>query len=346
MELCILNPEGKEGRKYRYPPSLILFISLLKEDDGRSYRRAISKLSNTLARMGLPEPHYSTLHKSQSRFEMDGFGARVMSEATVILLQMGVEEALDPIRTIHTSIHPGYVGPKIPVECQKDADRQKEMDEEAKRMSEAMHVSVMRSAKSATEPLSCAVDGSGESLTGPGLYFEHIWRINNRRFIKQHTMLDLDSLRVVSYAITMESPGDAKMFVPLVSGALLVGVKVGWVAADSAYDSRANWEYMDAEGIAFCPNLKEQFKDDWDLKRREALASFDERFGKELAHRITGYTKRWLVESFFSVFKKLYGEGVRNRKFKMMVITMDYRYQLYDIHRDFIIQAREGVSVK
>ncbi len=76
-----------------------------------------------------------------------------------------------------------------------------------------------------------------------------------------------------------------------------------------------------------------------DLKRRDALASFDKQFGKELAHRITGYNLRWLVESFFSIFKKLYGQSIRNRLFHMAVIEMDTRYMLYGIHRDFMIKA-------
>ena len=171
------------------------------------------------------------------------------------------------------------------------------------------------------------------------MYFEHIWVTADRRFIKQHTMLDLDTKRVVAFAVTLEKPGDSKMLVPLVSGALLVGMKVDWVSADSAYDTRANWEFMDEKGIAFCPNLRERFTSTWDLKRREALESFDERFGKKIAHRITGYNRRWLVEAFFSVFKKLYGERVDNKKFDRMVITMKYRYALYDIHRDFIQEA-------
>ena len=208
-----------------------------------------------------------------------------------------------------------------------------------------MHVTVMRSALESDRPLSCAIDGSGESLSGPGLYIEHIWRLNNRRFIKQHTMIDLDNQRVVSFAITLEKPGDAKMFVPLVKGALLVGANVQRVSADSAYDTKCNWSYMDGSGIEFCPNLKESKKDCWGPDERKALASLDEAFGKELAHRMTGYNSRWLVEVFFSIFKRLYGEHIGNRLFPMMVISMNYRYVLYDIHRDFMIEARKEVLI-
>jgi len=59
-----------------------------------------------------------------------------------------------------------------------------------------MHIEVMRSALSSLSPLYCAIDGPREGLSGPGLYFEDIWKVNERRFIKQQTLLDLDSKRV------------------------------------------------------------------------------------------------------------------------------------------------------
>ena len=68
IELSLLNFDGKPGRKYLYPPSLIIYISLLKEDDDRSYRRAISKIQTLLGLSGLPIPTYTTLFKSQAKF--------------------------------------------------------------------------------------------------------------------------------------------------------------------------------------------------------------------------------------------------------------------------------------
>lgn len=316
-----------------------IYPSLLKEDDGRSYRRAISKTRTLLTKQGLPIPSFDTLYRSQEKFEKGQLGIRIFNEATVMLLSLGIKEAMDPIRILNSGVFPEYEGPSILVTCQKDVVRQNMLDKEAESLRDSMEVMVMRSAVDDGRPHSCAMDGSGQGTSGPGIYFEHIWVTSDRRFIKQHTMLDLDSKRVVSFAVTLEKPGDAKMFIPLVSGAMLVGVKVFWVSADSAYDTKANWSFMDENGIAFCPNLKEKFKGDWELKRREALHSFDEEFGKDIAHRITGYNKRWLIEAFFSVFKKLYGERVDNRNFDRMVITMKYRYTLYDIHRDFILEA-------
>ena len=201
-----------------------------------------------------------------------------------------------------------------------------------------MEVKVLKSAVGG-ENIFAAVDGSGEGISGPGIYLEHIWLTNNRRFIKQHAMVDLRTKKVVAFATTMEKPGDARMMAPLVSGALRTGVRLKWVSADSAYDTVANWEFMDEAEIAFCPNLKEKFEDCDTLPRREALKDLDRHFGKKLAHRITGYNSRWHVEAFFSAFKKLYSDRIANRLFDRMCLTMQYRYSLYDIHREIMLEA-------
>ncbi len=127
-ELEILNPPGKIGRPYEYPPSLILYLSYLKEDGERSYRRTISRTSVLLESRGLPEPNYATLHKSQLKFEKGGFGLKVISEATVILAGRGIREEFDPLRIICSGIFPEYKAPRMIPTSQAEADIQAERD--------------------------------------------------------------------------------------------------------------------------------------------------------------------------------------------------------------------------
>ncbi len=98
-------------------------------------------------------------------------------------------------------------------------------------------------------PISCATDGSGEGIEGPGIYFEHIWLDHQRRFIKHHVLINVETMEVVSFSVTMEKPGDAKVMVPLVEGAIKAGADICKVCADSAYDTVANWMAMDQMNI-------------------------------------------------------------------------------------------------
>lgn len=216
------------------------------------------------------------------------------------------------------------------------------MDEEAERLSEMMEVMTFKNVVDEGREHDCAVDGSGEGVSGPGIYFEHIWKVNNRRFIKQHVALDVRTREVLAFSITMEKPGDAAVFVPLMEGAKTAGLRIGRVYADSAYDTVANWTFSEDSGIEFHPNLKATFGERPDLPRRNEEKRTEDAMGKTAFHRFTGYNIRWLVEVFFSVLKKLYGDRVGNRKFDRMVLTMRLRYQLYMIRRGFINRAREG----
>ena len=143
----------------------------------------------------------------------------------------------------------------------------------------------------------------------------------------------MNSQDIVSFAITMESPGDAKVLPPMVEGCISMGVKLVKLTADSAYDTRENWLALQNGGVEFVPNLKGRFKDDSDIIARHLQRLSEEKLGKKIFHRVSGYTLRWLVEIFFSVIKRLYGDRVRAKRFCRMVLSMRVRYMLYAIHR-------------
>ena len=83
--------------------------------------------------------------------------------------------------------------------------------------------------------------------------------MNNRRLIKQHAMIDVRSKKIMSFSITLESPGDAAVFAPLMEGAVKAGIRIGRIYADSACDTIANWMVTKNNDIKFYPNLKKTF---------------------------------------------------------------------------------------
>ena len=162
--------------------------------------------------------------------------------------------------------------------------------------------------------------------------------VNQRNFIKQHVMVDVNSQQIVSFSVTMEQPADARMMGPMMRGTVSAGVALVKLTADSAYDTNANWEAASVSGTEFVPNLKKDFVRDRELVSRHTLRMMEERLGKSLCHRVTGYTVRWLVEVFFSVIKRMYGDRLTARRFDRMVLSMRIRYLLYTIHRTAILK--------
>lgn len=113
-ELSILNHLGKHGPKFEYPPSLIRFLCLLKEDRNHSYRRATANM--LLINMGLKNPDHSTLHKNEKRYFDGEFGYHVMAEARVILASQGMGCSFNPCTLVGTGVCPDYKAPRITVD--------------------------------------------------------------------------------------------------------------------------------------------------------------------------------------------------------------------------------------
>lgn len=339
-ELSVLNKDGKDGPKYKFPPSLIFYLLLLKEYSDLSYRRIMGDKCIQLGLKSLPVPSYSTLHKSEYKFFMTDLGRTVIEEADEILKKNGIRRAFDPLMLTSTDIHPEIAAPQRIVTCQKELEEQQARDLKAKKISELMKVHVLKPAVDDKRAHVCALDGSGEGISGPGIYVEHVWNINSRAFIKQHALIDVETQEPLAFSITLEKPGDSPMLPHILRGAEAAELEISKLLADSAYDNVNNWKVTAEMNIEFCPNLKEAFKKRCDLPKRNEMLEREKEIGKTQYHIETGYNVRWLVEAFFSMLKKMYGEKLRSKLFSRMVETMKRRYCLCSLHKRMYYEAR------
>ncbi|MBR1973229.1 MAG: transposase [Candidatus Methanomethylophilaceae archaeon] len=334
LELEILNPPGKRGPKYIYPPSVIEYLSMKMASSNRPYRAVIAESTVLMMFLGLPVPTYSTLHKSRSKFD-GGFGIGVMNAATEILRQRH-GDVVDPVMFLESDIGGTLTPPRT-----DDPVKQEELDRISTEMSASMNVKVSRCIAESEEPVRCALDGSGNKIEGPGVYMEHVWNSRLRKFVKIHALVDVDTMELVSFAVTLESPGDSHMLPPIVEASVEAGVELRALYADTAYDSADNWMLMRSVSpeTDFHPNLRVRFRDCEHIPERLAIQTAEDEMGKKINNRLSGYNDRWIVEAFFSVFKKLFGEGIRDRRFDRMVQTIKYRCKVYSIRRGFILDA-------
>lgn len=333
-ELKLIN-EGKQGRPFEYPPSIIFFLSMQKENMKQSYREIVGTMEETLSILGLKMPSYKTVQRNKDKFfGAEGNGSNVMRKADGII--GGKKGDFDPTMFMDSEESPEYSAPqKIPV-CDADVSEQEEKDAKAAEIRRSMTVMVNR--EYVGKDVECALDGSGMGTKGNGIYIELIWSLNERNFIKQHTLLDIQTQKVVSFSITPEAPGDSKVMPAILKGTVKMGVGLTRILADGAYDTIDNWLLTEEMNIDFNPNLRERFKKDRVSLARRAKRALEEALGKKRHHRVSGYNMRWLVESFFSVIKKLYGERVKDRQFRRMATTMMIRYTMYNIRRNYILR--------
>ena len=179
------------------------------------------------------------------------------------------------------------------------------------------------------KPVTIAVDASGIKVADRGEWIRKKWR-RRRGFLKIHLAVDVETKKIVAMEVTDERTGDGGMLRPLVEQAQK-HCKVVKVLCDGAYDSRENFAFLEEQGIEpaikvrrnssrrarGCPARKrvvmEQLRDPERWKRR------------------VRYGLRWMAETAFSTFKRLFGEHVMARSLRNMVREMFLKASLYNL---------------
>ena len=211
-----------------------------------------------------------------------------------------------------------------------------------------------------------AIDGSGLKHNNRGEWIHHKW--NTRRgFIKMHVLIDMDTMKVLTFVLTDETGSDVSQFIPLVEKAIRAmggaGAKDGAgpdeaggpataVYADGAYGSRPVIKFCKENGITSRIKLKitsgtrgKGTGDAFGEAVRDQLGGSPESSVHQLSKeerqanqkkwkKRVGYGRRWLVEIFFSAFKRIFGECVRSNTWSAILQEIRIRVAIYNHFQD------------
>lgn len=159
------------------------------------------------------------------------------------------------------------------------------------------------------------IDGSGIKIYGEGEWkIEQHGRDRKKKWKKIHVAIDPDSQEVILSDVTDKNIHDSKMlplFLEKIPG------RLGKVFGDGAYDTRACYEAIEKRGgIPMIPPRKTAKRWNtlakWAVWRNRAVA--ERRWfgvgeaGNRLWKKLRGFGVRSLVETFFSRFKRSFGE--------------------------------------
>ncbi len=185
------------------------------------------------------------------------------------------------------------------------------------------------------DPPTVVVDSTGLSTTNKGSYIEAMWRKEKRKFVKLHIVADRKTGKIVGFRVTSEKTGDTKKFVPMVREVARKR-KVAKAYADSAYDSRSNFNLLREIGaepaIKLRKNASEKAK--WSPLRKEE-AMLTHRVGYEEWKRLKDYGKRWMAEIVFSAFKRVLGDTLMARGFLAQKAEVALKVMLYNRFMSF-----------
>jgi transposase len=173
-----------------------------------------------------------------------------------------------------------------------------------------------------------AIDSTGIKVANRGEWMRDKWKMR-RGFLKIHVGVDVNSKKIVSAKITDERSHDAQHLPSLVDQALHHG-KVVKVLADAAYDSKNNFSYLWYHDIV--PAIKVRKNSSGRSRgcypRKVSVISQLKMY--QYWKDSVSYGRRWIVESVFSVLKRIFGEHVMAHKRKNMVKELQLKMALYN----------------
>jgi len=178
-------------------------------------------------------------------------------------------------------------------------------------------------------PVSIAVDASGIKVHNGGDWIRKVWNVK-RGYLKIHFAVDIKTKQVVSMDVSSEKVHDGKRLKRLVNRAG-ENVRVKRVLGDGAYDSRANFNFLDANHIKPVIRVRSNSVSKNKGCQARKLAVIEQKTFKPKAwSRIHRFGYRWRVEGAFSCIKRIFGEYVTARKFVNMAREMVMKASIYN----------------
>jgi hypothetical protein len=193
------------------------------------------------------------------------------------------------------------------------------------------------------EKIEIAIDASGLKRVNDGDYRALKYQ-KRRDWIKLHLSVNVDTMDVVTEVTTTDHVGDNKRFRQLVNPVVEFLRKL---YGDGAYDDRRNFEYAKKHGVTACIPVDinavrrqggerrkaviEQF-DIPKLHNRFFIDSIERRRRKQkLWKKKVHFGDRWVVESAYSKFKRMFGEYVFSKKWGMIQKEIRTKLYLYNL---------------
>jgi hypothetical protein len=190
-------------------------------------------------------------------------------------------------------------------------------------------VNPYRGLKETNEPVSIAVDSTGIKVQKAGGWIERKHG-KKKRYVKLHFAVNTVTHEVVSMEVSTDDVHDVKALPGLVEGAER-NVRVARLLGDGAYDSGDVYEFLENRGIEAVVKPRRNARLGVGPSARRRAVSKIRELGYEAWARITGYGRRWAVETSYSTFKRLFGELSLARSFESIARELAGKVALYNV---------------
>jgi hypothetical protein len=174
-----------------------------------------------------------------------------------------------------------------------------------------------------------ALDASGIKVSNRGEWMRHKWKVR-RGFLKIHVAVDVKRKRILALEVTKEKVADGRRLKSLV-GKASKQAKITKAIGDAAYDTKSNFRYLAQNGIEPAIKVRRNASSKAGGCMPRKLVAQEYLRNPEAWKRKHDYGQRWMAETVFSAFKRLFGEYASSLKFRYMVKEMMLKASLYNL---------------
>ena len=179
------------------------------------------------------------------------------------------------------------------------------------------------------DAISVAIDSSGIKVSNSGDWMRKKWKVK-RGYLKIHLAVDAKSKQAVSMEVTEETISAGSQTESLVQEAMSKN-DVERVYGDGAYDSRANFNLLAANGIDPVIKVRKNASRKAKGSYARKISVIAQQTDLDAWKKEKEYGDRWAVEGAFSSIKRIFGEYVSAKKFVNMAKEMTTKISLYNL---------------
>jgi len=183
--------------------------------------------------------------------------------------------------------------------------------------------------KETDEPIAIALDSTGIKVEKAGGWVERKHG-KKKRYVKLHFAVNTVTHEVVSMEVTTDDVHDSKEAVGLLEGAER-RANVEEALLDGAYDSEEVYEELERRGIEAVIKPRRNARSDTGSLSRGVAVGMIRELGYGTWAEFSGYGRRWAVETAYSTFKRLFGEGAMGRSLGCIALELAGKVALYNM---------------
>jgi hypothetical protein len=180
-----------------------------------------------------------------------------------------------------------------------------------------------------SDPITIALDSTGVKVEKAGGWIERKHG-KKKRYVKLHFAVRVDTHEVVSMEVTTDDVHDSKEAAGLLEGAER-RANVEEALLDGAYDSEEVYEELERRGIEAVVKPRRNARSDTGSLSRSVAVGMIRELGYGTWAEFTGYGRRWAVETAYSTFKRLFGEGAMGRSLGCIALELAGKVALYNL---------------